>query len=64
MVLMHCEGNKKVLRKIIKFFTESKEEYEPTAAAKKNKRGFQPTTVIVMFFMPAVDNSYVCQRFI
>jgi hypothetical protein len=37
-------------------FTENTEENEPTAVAKKTKRGLQPTTVIIAFFMPAVEN--------
>jgi hypothetical protein len=52
-----------VQQKIFMFFTESTQENEPTARAKKTKRGFQPKTVIVAFFMPAVDNLHVCLRF-
>jgi hypothetical protein len=42
---------------------ENTQKNEPTAGAKKTKRGFQPTTVIVAFFMPAVENLYMCLRF-
>jgi hypothetical protein len=42
---------------------ENTQENEPTAGAKETKRGFQPTTVIVAFFMPAVENLYMCLRF-
>jgi hypothetical protein len=41
---------------------ENTQENEPPAGAKTTKKGFQPTTVIVAFFMPAVENLYMCLR--
>ena len=43
---------------------ENTQENEPAAGAKKTKRGFQLTTVVVAFFMPAVHNLCVPEIYI